>query len=107
MSLYTVVAFYKFIPLPDYENLKAPLLALMKEKKLFGTIILASEGINGTFCGIQDSVLELENHLRTIPNLEELVFRDTYSDFNPFEKAKVKLRNEIVTLGSAAVNPQD
>lgn len=105
MSVYTVVTFYKFNPLPDYENRKPPLLALMQEYNVLGTIILASEGINGTICGFQKDVLILEQHLRSFPGFSNLECRNTYSEFNPFEKAKVKLRNEIVTMGAPEVNP--
>ncbi|WP_419420376.1 rhodanese-related sulfurtransferase [Legionella sp. D16C41] len=107
MSLYTIATFYKFTPLADYEAMKEPLLMVMKEKNILGTIILAAEGINGTFCGTDDSVAYLENYLSSFAPLRELTFRKTYDDFNPFAKAKVKLRKEIVTLGAPEINPLD
>ncbi|MGQ3888158.1 rhodanese-related sulfurtransferase [Legionella sp. CNM-1927-20] len=107
MSLYTIATFYRFTPLANYEAMKEPLLMVMKEKNIRGTIILAAEGVNGTFCGTEDSVSYLENYLRSFAELSDLSFRKTYDDFNPFDKAKVKLRPEIVTLGAPEINPKE
>ncbi|STX28207.1 rhodanese domain protein [Legionella beliardensis] len=102
---YTISTFYKFTPLPAYETMKEPLLMAMKDKDIRGTIILAAEGVNGTFCGSVEAVDYLENYLRSYANLSDLSFRRTFDDLNPFDKAKVKLRKEIVTLGAPEVNP--
>lgn len=107
MNTYVIVAFYKFVLLHNYESLKEPLLNAMKESGIKGTIILASEGINGSFCGEKDAVLSLTRYLNGFPGLEDLFFRETFNDVNPFEKAKVKLRPEIVTLGEVDVSPLD
>jgi UPF0176 protein len=96
---YVVAAFYKFIPFPGYQTLKEPLLSLMQKKEIKGTLILASEGINGTICGEQDNLFFFTCHLQQYPGLEELTYNISYSSFNPFDKAKVKLRKESVTLG--------
>lgn len=105
MKKYTVVAFYQFTSLTDCEAMKAPLLKIMKDKDIKGTIIIAHEGINGSFCGEKKAVLFLTNYLHSYPALKDLVFRETFDDNNPFAKAKVKLRKEIVTLGKEHVNP--
>lgn len=105
MKPYVIVTFYEFASLNDYELMREPILQSMKENNVKGTIILASEGINGSFCGLKDEILPLMSHLRNYPNLQGLVFRETYNDFNPFAKAKVKLRKEIVTLGVEGIDP--
>ncbi len=106
-TAYTISAFYKFIPLPDFETMKEPLLEAMKTYNIKGTIILASEGINGSFCGEEASIAEFIAILRQYDALADLTFCDTFSDANPFEKAKVKLRKEIVTMGKEDVSPLD
>lgn len=105
MKKYVIASFYKFVPLCDYEDMKGPLLAAMREHNLFGTIILASEGINGSFAGTPDDVLFLYEYLKIDPRLSDLFFKETYDDMMPFDKAKVKFRKEIVTLGVAGVDP--
>jgi UPF0176 protein len=105
MKEYVIASFYKFIPLDGYEDMKVPLLAAMKEHNIWGTIILAQEGINGSFAGKPDEVTKLYDYLRRDPRLADLYFKETYDDLMPFEKAKVKFRKEIVTLGVEGVDP--
>ncbi len=105
MKNYTIASFYKFVPLHDYESMKEGLLAAMKENHLFGTIILAHEGINGSFAGKPNDVLFLYEYLKMDPRLSDLYFKETYDDVMPFEKAKVKFRKEVVTLGVSGVDP--
>ncbi|KTC84996.1 rhodanese-related sulfurtransferase [Legionella brunensis] len=102
---YVVAAFYKFTPFPDFELMKEPLLALMKQKEIKGTIILASEGINGTVCGESENLSFFMNHLQEYAGLSDLTFKISYSGHNPFDKSKVKLRKEIVTLGIEGIDP--
>lgn len=105
MNEYVIAAFYRFTSISDYELLKQPLLHVMKDHDIKGTIILASEGVNGTFCGKRAGVDALFSYMRAIPGLDGLPFRETFDSVNPFEKAKVKLRKEIVTLGVEAIDP--
>lgn len=105
MKNYVIASFYKFVPLHDYEDLKVPLLAVMKEHNLMGTLILAHEGINGSFAGKPDEVVFLYEYLRIDPRFSDLYFKETYHDLMPFEKAKVKFRKEIVTLGIPDIDP--
>lgn len=105
MKKYVIASFYKFVPLNDFEEMKVPLLAAMKQHDLLGTIILAKEGINGSFAGLPHQVSMLFDYLRNDPRLSDLFFRETYHDIMPFDKAKVKFRKEIVTLGVKDIDP--
>jgi UPF0176 protein len=107
MNSFVIVAFYKFISMIDYELMKEPLLQKMKEQEIKGTIILASEGINGSFCGRPESIVAMTDYIKTYPSLDDLVFRETYDESNPFDKAKVKLRKEIVTIGCEDISPEE
>jgi UPF0176 protein len=105
MKPFVVLAFYEFVLLSDYESMREPLLQTMRANKVKGTIILAEEGINGSFCGLRDEIEPLVAHLKTYPALANLVFNETFDDCNPFAKAKVKLRKEIVTMGVENIDP--
>lgn len=105
MKPFIILAFYKFTPLSDYELMREPLLKTMKENNIKGTIIIASEGLNGSFCGLKEEIEPLVNLLKSYPELQRLQFNTTYDDFNPFAKAKVKLRKEIVTMGEENIDP--
>lgn len=99
MKKYIIASFYKFIPLENYEIMKPPMLDFMREHGVLGTIILAHEGINGSFAGIPDNVYAMYEYLRREPSFADVFFRENHDDFMPFDKAKVKFRKEIVTLG--------
>ena len=59
-----VSAMYKFVGLPDYEALRAPLLTMCKKHAIKGTILLAQEGLNGTVCGTHDAITALLAHFQ-------------------------------------------
>lgn len=61
----TVCALYKFTPLADYAALRSPLLELMSEKGIKGTLLLAHEGINGTVAGPAEAIEQLLAFLRS------------------------------------------
>ncbi|CAM2749359.1 rhodanese-related sulfurtransferase [Legionella worsleiensis] len=106
MKEIVIASFYKFISLPDFETLREPMLAKMHELGIKGTIILAHEGINGGFAGNREQMDNFYHYMRSDPRFSALNFKETFDQANPFEKAKVKLRKEIVTMGVQNVNPE-
>ena len=98
-------AFYKFVELPDFEALRAPLLAQCARLGVKGTILLAHEGINGTIAGVPANVHELLRYLRSDPRLADLEHKESGAAEMPFLRMKVRLKREIVTLGVPEVNP--
>lgn len=105
MNEIVIASFYKFVDLADFETMKAPFLSAMHCLNIKGTIILALEGINGSFAGKREEMNAFYQFLRNDSRLEHLKFKETFDAENPFEKAKVKLRKEIVTMGISNVNP--
>ncbi|MBI2786144.1 MAG: hypothetical protein HYX60_07530, partial [Legionella longbeachae] len=51
-----IAAFYQFVSLEDFETMREPMLAKMHEFNIKGTILLASEGINGSFAGTRSQM---------------------------------------------------
>lgn len=105
MTDYLTAALYKFVELPDCAELKAPLLAICEDKQVKGTILLASEGINGTVAGPAAGVHAVLAFLRRDPRLADLSHKESFSSKPPFYRMKVRLKREIVTLGVTGVNP--
>ena len=62
-----VAALYKFVPLPDYEDLREPLLACCRKNEVMGTVLLASEGINGTIAGSDAGIEAVLEYIRALP----------------------------------------
>ena len=103
----TVVAtFYRFTPLPDYRERRGPLLAFCRARGLLGTILLAEEGINAIVAGPRRAVDALLARLRSEPAFAGLDPRESLHAEPPFLRMKVKLKREIVTMGSPRVEPQ-
>lgn len=100
-----VAAFYKFVSLPGYRELRDPLQRRCTDLGLLGTILLAEEGINGTVSGSEKSVLRLFEHLRAEPRLDDLRYKTSWVSEQPFYRMKVRLKKEIVSLGVAGIDP--
>ena len=60
---YKVAAFYKFVRLEDFKDIRKPLLETCRNLELSGTILLASEGINGTVAGSDAGIDALVDYL--------------------------------------------
>jgi len=106
MSNITVCAMYRFVDLPNYESIQAPLLKVMKDLDIKGTLLLASEGINGTVSGTQESVESLLAWLRDIQEFAEIDYKLSFDETQPFYRTKVKLKKEIVTMGVEGIDPK-
>jgi UPF0176 protein len=100
-----VAALYKFAPLPDHEAMRGPLLALCRKGKVFGTLLLAAEGINGTIAGPPAGVRAVLGHLRADPRLADLEHKESWDVENPFYRMKVRIKREIVPLGVEGIDP--
>lgn len=103
----TVTALYHFTKLPDYKELRDPLLKFLKSQNIKGTLLLAEEGINGTVAGTAKAVAKLHEYLRADERFEGLVTKESFDDEMPFYRTKVKLKKEIVTMGVENIDPND
>jgi UPF0176 protein len=106
---YKVAAFYQFAPLADFRALREPLRAFCSGLSLKGSILLASEGINGTVAGRDDGIDALVEELRQGRlfggRLDRLELKFSRAKTMPFGRMKVRLKKEIVTLGDANADP--
>jgi UPF0176 protein len=105
MSKVVVCAMYKFVFLPEFENIQKPLLTVMEESGIKGTLLLAGEGINGTVAGSQVAIDALLTWLAAQPGLDNIVHKLSFDDDMPFYRTKVKLKKEIVTMGVEGIDP--
>lgn len=100
-----VCALYRFVDLVNYEEIQTPLLNIMNANQVKGTLLLASEGINGTIAGDQEGIDNVLNWLKSNPCLTDLTAKFSFDTENPFYRTKVKLKKEIVTLGVEGIDP--
>ncbi|MEA2831118.1 MAG: hypothetical protein QOF22_1866 [Bradyrhizobium sp.] len=106
---FTVAAFYQFAALPDFRQLREPLHAVCAGLELKGSVLLAGEGINGTLAGTADAITELIDALQDGAlfggRLDDLELKFSQAATMPFQRLKIRLKKEIVTLGAAEADP--
>ncbi|KTW02926.1 rhodanese-related sulfurtransferase [Sphingomonas sanguinis] len=100
-----VCALYRFASFPDPALLREPLLAVAEANGIRGTLLLASEGINGTVAGSHDAIEALLAHIRTLPGCADLDYKDSAAEMMPFHRMKVRLKREIVSMGVDGIDP--
>ena len=67
MSDLLVAALYRFASFPDFAAWQQPLLERCRKAGVFGTLLLAEEGINGTIAGPEEGVRAVVDFLRSDP----------------------------------------
>ena len=103
----TVAALYHFTRIDDPEKRRQPLLDLCLTHGIRGTLLLAHEGINGTVAGAQDSIAILIDHLQSWPEINGLDVKYSTATGRGFLRMKVRLKQEIVTMGKPDIDPLD
>ena len=90
---FQVAAFYKFTTLSELKNLQSSFYQFLSKQKIKGTILLASEGINGTVAGSKAAIEEFKKFLNKNNLLSLSDFKVSVSDKDPFPRLKVKIKN--------------
>jgi len=103
---FVIITFYKFVSLPDYESIREPLLELCEEHGILGIILLAEEGINSTVAGTREGIDALLAFLHRDPRLSDMLHKESFAEFNPFKRIKVRLKQEIVTFKREEADPR-
>jgi len=106
MDGFLTAAFYKFVDLPDFQQLREPLRAACEERGVKGLILLAPEGVNGTIAGHSEDVHAVLAHLRSGSRLGDLQHKESVSQRAPFHRMKVRLKKEIATVQGTWPQPQ-
>ncbi|WP_303287903.1 rhodanese-related sulfurtransferase [Marinobacter sp. SS8-8] len=101
-----VCALYKFAVLNDYKSLRQPLLDLMLEQDVHGTLLLAREGINGTIAGSREGIDAVKVWITGDGRFDGIDYKESFVDIQPFKRTKVKLKKEIVTMGVEGIDPK-
>ena len=101
-----IIAFYRFVSLVDPRSIQEPLQGFCDKYDLKGTILLAQEGINGTLSGSRLGIDKLIGYLESQAVFDHLEYKESKADFQPFNRMKVRLKKEIVTIGIPKVDPR-
>lgn len=96
------IAFYRFVAIDDVDALVASLTGLAEG--LTGSVLVASEGINGMLAGPTAAIDRFEAALSADPRFSGLPFKRTGCVTAPFKRLKIRRKKEIVPLGIAGVD---
>ena len=102
---YIIATFYKFVALDNLEGRKKAIAAYCSSQDIKGTILLASEGINGTIAGSRQAIDTIMAWLLSHEAFADLEHKESTATSLPFARMKVKIKREIVTLGITKVDP--
>ncbi len=105
MTQIVVCALYKFVTLENYHAMRQPLHDVMEKNHVRGTLLLAHEGINGTIAGTRQAIDIVLAWLISDVRLSALEYKESLTDVMPFNRTKVKLKKEIVTMGIEGIDP--
>lgn len=78
----------------------------MDDNHIKGTLLLANEGINGTVAGSREAIDSLLNWLKRDERLTDISYKESFTEVMPFNRTKVKLKKEIVTMGIEGIDPK-
>ena len=100
-----VASLYQFTRFDDCAAIQRSLKLACDRNSVRGTLILAPEGINGTIAGSDEAIREVVREIRSLPGCSDLSVKYSRAAETPFQRTKVKIKNEIVTMGEPDVSP--
>jgi len=103
-----IIIFYKYTPVADPVGFVAWQRKTCEEIGIFGRILIAKEGINGTVEGTSEQIAEYTKRMRatTFGDFSDVWFKSSPGTGHAFKKLVVKVRKEIVTT-NVDVNPTE
>lgn len=104
-SDYIVAALYKFVVLEDLPAFQAALRAICTKNEMMGTLLIANEGLNGTISASYDDMVTFVKWLRAHPAFADIAIKYALYKERPFNRMKVRLKKEIVTMGREDIYP--
>ena len=98
--MYSIFGFYKFKKIKFLKKCQLLFQKEISNNNIKGTIILSSEGINGTISGKKDNINKIIKILKRQIRFKDFDSKNlSKSYFQPFHKGKIKIKNEVVPLG--------
>ena len=101
------ISCYKFVALPDAQDLRQSCLDNALARQLKGTILIAEEGINFFLAGSADDVRGFVDWLRNDARFADLAPKESWSATQPFRKMLVKVKNEIIRMNHPSIRPSE
>ena len=100
-----VYTFYRFKFLSKIKSLKNKIDKFSNNKIIYGTVLIANEGINGTISGTSNDLDEFIFFFKKLLKIRKLSIKISENQFIPFYRLKIRLKKEIVTIGDKSIHP--
>ena len=100
-----VSALYKFSLIESPQTLQSKIRRKLKSLSILGTILVGKEGLNGTISGKKENIDKAIKYIKNIDGFSDIDVKFSKSLVNPFIRLKIKLKDEIVTIGDKSINP--
>jgi UPF0176 protein len=107
MEPFVNVAGYRFVDLPDRDELRQPFRDVCEKNRLLGTILLSTEGINFFLCGDQAGIDGFIEYLEQDERFVGIQLKVSHSEKLAFRRMNVRLKNEIISMGMDEIRPAD
>lgn len=94
---YLNISMYRFVALPDYVELRQKWKQECHALGIRGTILLSPEGTNIMLVGLPEAIRLFVSYLQDDPRLSDIEPKESWTDYLPFNKMRIKLKHEIIT----------
>ena len=101
---YKIISFYKFIKINNKTLLKKKMEIFLEEKLVRGTVLLANEGINGSLAGKEKDIDKIIEFIKKQLKIRKIKLKINDISYLPFNKTKIRLKKEIVSLGKGKID---
>ncbi len=104
---FVVAALYCFAPFEDHQAWQEPLTALCQREGIKGTLLLASEGLNGTVSGSRQGIDALKAFILADKRFSGIEWKESFFAEQAFHRLKIRLKKEIVTMKVEGIDPNE
>jgi UPF0176 protein len=102
-----IMNFYSFINIDQPELLIPRILLIGMKKRLKGTVLVSKEGFNAGVSGNEEDVKLFFEKIIEYTGAKDIISKINYSSNHVFGKLRVKLKEEIISMGLNDLNVQD
>ena len=96
---FVIIAFYHFFDFPNFEAMQLPLSERLKSLGIKGSLLITREGVNSTISGTREAIDSFLDYLQNDLIGAKITYKESFAEFQPFGKARVRLKKETISLG--------
>jgi UPF0176 protein len=97
-----VAALYHFFDFPHFDQMQVVMRTRLEQLGIKGSLLITSEGINGTLAGSRTAIDGMLAYLKNDIVKGDIEHKESYCDFQPFQRTKVRLKKETISIGEPA-----